>query len=106
LITYNKDERRAGNFILDHWTKDKLFINKLLSRFINVRVAHYGCTLFEVKHGELIRPIDYYIKEKHLDFKHKFDFKFKAHESWFCEDKKFTEFYYQSIFEDNSRERI
>jgi hypothetical protein len=100
------DDRRAGNLILDYWVENDLFLNRLLWYLRDMEVKRFGCTLYEVKNGKLIRSIDYYIEHKHLDYNNKFGFEFKEHESKKYRDKIFTEFYYQSIFKYDSCEKI
>jgi hypothetical protein len=83
-------------------------------------------TLYEVKEGKLVRPIDNYILNKPLDYNDKFDFTFKEHklnvdnskeyyQSYYNlslpthsknKSKKFTELHYQSAFKDDYTFRI
>jgi hypothetical protein len=94
------------SLILDHLVKDKLFIERLIWHYKDKKVSDYGCILYEVKDGELVRPIDYYIRNKPLDYKTKFKFTLKKHESKEYKDKTLTEFYYQSCYRDGDMFRI
>jgi hypothetical protein len=102
----DEGKRMCGNLILDRWVEDKLFLDRLIWHYRNVKASDYGFTLYEVKDGQLVKPIDYYIDEKHLDYKHKLDFTLKEHVTERHEDKKVMEFNYQSCFRDTSDDRI
>jgi hypothetical protein len=96
-----------GNLILDHYVKDKLFLERLTLHFKDEKLSTYeDLTLYEVKDGELVWPIDDYIRHKPLDYKHKFKFTLKEHESKMRDDKIFTEFYCQSVYPENDDLRI
>jgi hypothetical protein len=104
----NRSERIVGNLILDKLYDDDLFLDRLLFHYRDDRVVGYPFygrfTLYEIKDGKLVRPIDYYIKDKPLDYKDKFEFKAMKHESNKFRDKKLTEFSYKSASTDDVNE--
>jgi hypothetical protein len=98
----------SGNLISDKLYGDYLFLGRIIWHYKEQKLSEYDgrFTLYEEKDGELIRPIDDYMRNKPLNYKHKFQFTLKNHRLRYNRDKKFTEFYYQSAYKDDSDERI
>jgi hypothetical protein len=106
----DREKTFSGNLILEKLYDDELFLKRITwnLRYVKLKEKPYynRFMLYEVKNGQLVRPIDYYIKVKPLNLKYKHQFTFKVRESAKHKNKKYTELYYQSANGDLKEDKI